>query len=168
MLGVALVAQVAQQVDLLPTEDRSVIEGWTREPSPRLLFVDSRKAVLHLVLVDDPDAPDLLQLRQGDEFKFSNVCGAFVADVLLGFQHPAQPVLASILRIGPVDRPPLEELNCTVHPAVVPKVPVVADVEFVPEFEEGEHPLLLLIVLDHRGHRSVALDQRADPAAEAA
>ena len=40
--------------------------------------------------------------------------------------------------------------------------------ELVAELEERGHPDLLLIVLDHRLHRPILVDDRADPAAEPA
>ena len=62
----------------------------------------------------------------------------------------------------------MEQLHRAVHAAEVAQVPVIGHVQLIAEIQERQHPLLFLVVLDHRRHRLVLVHQRADPAAEPA
>ena len=96
-----------------------------------------------------------------------NSAGPSCARALLGLQHPPEPVFARLLRVRAGDGPVVEELDLAVHaPEVAPVA--VGLVQLVAQLEERRHPDLLLVVLDHRLHRPVLVDDRADPAAEPA
>src|SRR5258708_1390202 len=119
------------------------------------------------MLLVQPDPANLMQLLEADQRKLAEVFGTFAPDALLGFQHPPEPVFAGVLRVGPGDGPVVEELHVATHPPEVALV-AVGLVELVAELEERGHPDLLLVILDHRLHRPVLVDDGADPAAKPA
>ena len=98
-----------------------------------------------------------------------NSGGPSVRTSLLGLEDPAQPVLAR--RPSCRGRGSVRSWKSCTLPFIRRKsrrLAVVGLVQLVAELEQRGHPDLLLVVLDHRLHRPVLVDDRADPAAEPA
>src|SRR5581483_7878387 len=87
-------AQLGELGDLGRSDGEVVIERAAREVGAGDLAVHDGKSVLDLVLVDHPDAADLVQLGERDELEVADRCGAVGAYPGLGFEDAAQPVLA--------------------------------------------------------------------------
>ncbi len=60
------------------------------------------------------------------------------------------------------------ELHSPGHPPKVPLIAIVRLIELVAQLQQRRHPDLFLIVLDHRFHRPILIDDRAHPAPEPA
>ena len=90
---------------------------------------------------------------------------AICSDGNLGFQQSKQHLFPIALLIWAMQEPILVQNQGTVHAAEIALAPIVLDIEvFVPEMGKRQHPFLFLVVLDHRLHRLVLLDKRADKA----
>lgn len=103
---------------------------------------------------------------------------AQLAHRLLRFQQLKQEFFSCGLRVRAMDRAAVVDRDAAVHPAEVSPLairlfvaPPVGGPEvqiLVPKHEQRIHPLLFFVVLHHRRHGLVLVDQRAHPAAEAA
>ena len=143
---------MALVLDMGATQNNYSASGWTdKEHLTTPLYLNG---VVKLV---EGNQPDVLHIR-----------GAILSDPCLRTKKISKPLLADWLPVRPWYRLPIVDLHSAVHASKVPLASTVRDGKLVSELQQGSHPELLFVVLDHRGHRLVLVHKCADPATEAA